>query len=166
MLNLLLNLPQEILWKIYNYTIHPNCYIVKNSVSSYRELSYIPLDYLIKRTVMIRELEYYIKLSIRRYVEALCFFLSQNNLNRKIYDKYIYSLISYEQDSNISPLILIKKTSFLSLDIDLYNINIPHKVNLLNFTFENRNILFSKVFSKIILFHNYVPQKFDKIIFA
>jgi hypothetical protein len=161
------NLPYDIQWKIYNYTIHPLCYILKRSVSKYYNLNKIPIENLIQKTIILRELEYIIKLSIRKNLEQICFFLENQTGNRKLYDIVIFKAITDEQNIDISPINFVER-NVISLyhNNDPYYIEIPKKSYLLNFTKETRNILFPTVFKKIIIFDNNFPQKIDISIFS
>jgi hypothetical protein len=158
------NLPYDIQWKIYNYTIHPICYILKSSVSKYYNLNNIPIENLIQKTIMLRELEYIIKHSIRKNIEEICFFLEHHIGKRELYDIVIFKAINDEQNINISPIHFIERNSIsLYYNSDPYYIEIPKKSYLLNFKKETRNILFPDVFKKIIILDNYYPHKIDII---
>jgi hypothetical protein len=158
------DLPYDIQWIIYNYTIHPLCYILKSSVSKYYNLNNIPIENLIQKTIMLRELEYIIKHSIRKNIEEICFFLEHHIGKRELYEYniVIYKAINDEQNIDISPIHFIERNSIsLYYNNDPYYIEIPKKSYLLNFKKETRNILFPSVFKQIMILDNSYPYKID-----
>jgi hypothetical protein len=156
------SLPYDIQWKIYNYTIHPICYLLKSSVSKYYNLDKIPIENLIQKTIMLRELEYIIKLSIRKNIEDICFFLEHHTGNRTFSNVFIFKAINDEQNIDISPIHFIERNSIsLYYNNDPHYIQIPKKSYLLNFKKEKRNILFPSVFKQIMILDNNYPYKID-----